>query len=478
MSNATPQHAPAYPVAVNSSVRNALDALKKQPAWSRWACAALLLLIVALGVFRHPLADALWPDTRIQQLLLQADAALNKGKLSSDDGNGARQLYEAAQALDGDRNEARAGLAKVAQAAVAQGEAALRADDFGNARAGLQLARDLQAPSAGVDALANALRQRQIANAGLGDLLQRAQAAQRAGHLDDGDDAALPLYARILAVQANATAALEGREDALADLLKQARDELQRGQLEQGAALVERARRYDAGHVDLPDSQAALSRAMEAKSRSADALFKRGRYLAAHAAYQSVLAVSSADSREHAAAQAGLDNCEARLAAHVPPANAPKLSAAQRRQRVRKLLDGIDAAAQRGDWLTPPADSVYDRIHAAQAIAADDAQLLQAQKQLRPQAKTCFENELAANRLHRARACFDVWNAVAANDAALPGARKRLAARWLAVGSEQLGLGNMAVAKEALAQARELDAAAPGLAVFARRVREAGAAKP
>ncbi len=497
---------------MDSSRPSVFQRLRNLPmTWIVAAC-VLLVLIVAVFALRRPLADALWPETKIQQLLQQAGVALQQGKLGD-----ARALYEAAQALDDDRSEARAGLASVAQTALRQGNAALARNHLDEVRNDLQLARDLQAPREGVDALAGGLRQREIASAGLPDLLQKAQAAQQAGHLDDGDAAALPLYARILAVQPDHTAALEGREDALTDLLQQARDDLQRGQLEAGAHLVERARGYDAGHVDLPDSQAALARALDRRLRQADAQLGRGQWQAALDGHQAVFAIS-ADPRQREAAQAGIDQAVAGLTAQVRRlaadyrfdaaqalldtaqraapqsgdvraareylarvrnerghANAPKLTAAQRKQKLRVLLDGLDAAAKRGNWLTPPGDSAYDKLRAAQAIAADDAQVQRADKRLHAQMQSCFESELAANRLHGARTCFDAWTTLAPRDAALGAARKRLAARWVAVGSDQLALGNLTVANEAATQARELDAGAPGLDAFARRVRDASA---
>ncbi|MCF5954024.1 hypothetical protein L2236_12225, partial [Xanthomonas perforans] len=84
-------------------------------------CACLLLTVIVL---RKPLADWLWPDTRIQQLLQRGDAALARGQLSAANGNGARELFAAALALDSDRGEARTGLARTGAAAVAQARAA------------------------------------------------------------------------------------------------------------------------------------------------------------------------------------------------------------------------------------------------------------------------------------------------------------------------------------------------------------------
>jgi hypothetical protein len=56
----------------------------------------------------------------LQRLLQQGELALRQGRLSSDDGSGARQRFEAAQALDSDRGEAYDGTATRGEAALAR----------------------------------------------------------------------------------------------------------------------------------------------------------------------------------------------------------------------------------------------------------------------------------------------------------------------------------------------------------------------
>ena len=90
--------------------------LRRRAAWAAIGGVALLSLLVAL---RQPIADRLWPDTRAQQLRDAAALALRQGRLSAPDGSGARALYQAALALDPDRDDARAGLQRVASAALA-----------------------------------------------------------------------------------------------------------------------------------------------------------------------------------------------------------------------------------------------------------------------------------------------------------------------------------------------------------------------
>ncbi|NUS38163.1 MAG: hypothetical protein HOQ02_03960, partial [Lysobacter sp.] len=54
---------------------------------------------------------------------------------------------------------------------------------------------------------------------------------------------------------------------------------------------------------------------------------------------------------------------------------------------------------------------------------------------------------------------------------------QRLALRWIAVGEERLGAGELDAAQRALLAARTLDATAPGLEAFAERVRVASAGR-
>src|SRR3546814_6955034 len=88
--------------------------------------------------------------------------------------------------------------------------------------------------------------------------------------LTGGDKAALPLYQRILALQPENTGALEGREDALGELLQQARAQLRAGDLAEATAAIAAARRFDAGHVDLPATPARLNEELDDVRRNAD----------------------------------------------------------------------------------------------------------------------------------------------------------------------------------------------------------------
>lgn len=482
------------------------------PAWRdrsrwRWIAGIAVTLAVALALLRQPLSDRLWAGSNVQSLLDEGDAALRAGHLA-----GARQKYEAAQALDGDRNEARTGLARVANAALGQARAATQAGDFARASQALALARELQAPRAETEAVANGLREREAAGAGIAQLLQQAEAARAAHRLDGDDSAALPLYRRVLALQPNRTEALEGREDALSDLLQQARQALAGGELERGAALIAAAQGYDSGHVDLPEAQALLSRAVERRRQHADADLRRQRMPQALAGYREVQSLAAGDARQSAAAARGIervaqayarqsrrlagdfdfDRAEAALAtaSELAPQSAEVREAVeylqrtekshgqravaaatpQNHRRVQVLLADMARAEARGDWIAPPGDSAYDKLRAAQALAPADPAVAAAARRLLPAVRGCFEDELRGNRPRGAHACYDAWQALRPDDAALADARRRLAQRWISVGDERLGGGDVAYAQEALRQARSLDARAPGLAQLQARV--------
>ena len=164
------------------------------------AVALLLALLLGLSL-RGAIGEWLWPAQRAQELRVQAQAALDAGRLSATDGSGARELFEAALALQPDQVEARAGLGRVAEAALAQARAHADAGRIAHARIALRLANELQAPRADLDAMAQRLATLEADGGRIARLLERADAALAAGRLDGADDAALPLYQRVVQLQ-------------------------------------------------------------------------------------------------------------------------------------------------------------------------------------------------------------------------------------------------------------------------------------
>lgn len=485
-------------------------------AWLGWGIAVVLLALLVLLLLRRPLSEWLWPETRAQQLRADAALALSQGRLTLADGRGARELYEAALALDPDRSDARAGLARVGEAAIAQARRAIAERRYADAHRALDLARELAVPRELEAGVASALREREAADAGIERLLADAGAARQAGRLDDDESGALTLgalglYQRVLALQPNRTEALEGREDVLADLLQQARQQLGRGELAESASAMHRVQAADAGHVDLPDALAQLAQQAEQRRRRADADLRRGRLPTALEGYRVLIAIDPDDGEaarglmrvanayaarsEKLAAEFQFTPAEAALReAQAIAADAPaivearrhlqrarqsqarlgsSLPAPERQRRLRSLLQQAAAAEARGELLSPPGDSAFDKLRAARAIAPQDARVRKASARLLPAAKACFETELRGNRLIRARECLDARRVLEGDSSALGENRRRLAQRWIAVGNERLGAGELPAAQAALAAARSLDPVAVGLDEFSERLRAA-----
>lgn len=485
---------------------------RPRTAWWLAGIGALALVLVLFSV-REPLADRLWPQNRVQQLAGQAALALARGHLTADDGSGARELYEAALAVDPDRGEARAGLLRVAEAALLRAREASEANRFEEAHAALRLARELSVPREHADAVAAHLRAREAGHAGLDELEARAGQALADGHLDGDEGAALPLYARVLALQPGRAEALRGREDALSALLEQARGQLRGGDIAAAAAAIATVRRYDAGHVDLPDTQARFTEELDAVRRRAASDLARGRVDAAVSAWQALLRYDPADEdarrglqraatreaqrAQRLAADYRFPEAEAALrqARELSPDDAGVAAAQANIQRIRRdhaqrqatrgttnqaarvsqLLQQAGAAEARGDLLTPPGESAYDKLRAAQALAPRDREVQSAVARLLPAARACFDRSLSANSLGRAADCLEARGLLGDDEASLVQARRRLAQRWLAIGDERLAGGQLATAQTALATARSIDPSAPGIAEFEQRLRTASA---
>lgn len=497
-----------YAVVVNRERSTATTATRLRPRWL-WVLGGMVLVLACLfvAVSRGPLGERLWPEAEAETLRRQADAALARGHLTAADGSGARELYEAAMAIDPDRAESRAGLSRVAEAALRRASGELAQGDLGAAERSLALARALSAPRAGTDALAEQLRRRALAVAGIDAMLREAEQAARQGRFDGDPGAALPLYRRILELQPGHLQALEGREDALSALLAQAGEALRREDMATAAARIAIAREYDPGHADLPEVQEQRVRLADSLRRRGDRALRDGRADRAADAYRRwrdtgvdteaangalaevaalhlvrmrvALAAGRVDEARAAFASASDLPADAgalrdarlqlRRAARAPIANA--LSPAQRARRLRALLDDAQRAEATGDWLTPPGESAFDKLRAARALAPDDPAVRTATAKLLRHARRCFTNELRDNRLQRARVCLDAWAALDGDRRAIVQSRTDLARRWIAVGEERLGRGELAEARAAHDTARALDAQVDGLIDFDARLR-------
>lgn len=489
-----------------------LQARHTRRVW-RWAVLAAVAVFLLLVLVRRPLAEWFWDDSQIEQLLAEGDRALADGRLTAADGSGARERYQAVLALDGDRPLARQGLARTGAAALQQARDHLQAGDLDDGARLLALARELQVPQAQTDAVAQQLLARRRAGAGVGALLAQARNAFAAGRLDEGDNSALPLFQRVLALQPDNLSALEGREDALSDLLQHARTQAAQGALADASGTVQRARQFDPGHPDLPATQEALAQATDRRLRQAQRALQRRQLDAAADGFLAVLAVAADDpaaqrgreqtlqallqrSQRHAedfqfqaaeqdrgraialgasplALQQDAQRVQrARLAQQA--LQRPGQGSAQRERLLRGHLAQVERAERAGQWISPPGHSAFDALREAQSVAPRDPRVRAAAARLLPASQRCFDDNLRQNRVQAAGACLQAWQTLAPTAAALPAARTRLAQRWLAIGSERLGRGDVRFAAAAVEQVRQLQPDLAELATFEQRLRQAG----
>ncbi len=478
--------------------------------------AVLVLALLLAALFRNSIAGWLWPESHSAELRQQAERALQKGRLTADDGSGARELFDAALAVQPDQVAARDGLARVGRAALAQAASDIARGRHVQAGAGLRLARELEVPRAQIEPLEAALRAQDPAHAGIDTLLARADGALAAGRFY-GDAGALPLYQQVLAMQPRNQRAVEGREDALTALLRPAADALQAGDLATLAGLVQRAEQFDDGHVALPELRAGLSRLQASQQRRLQRLLAGQHHVSAAALCAEIRAgledaalpapcmdevVAGLLARARVAAadfDFGSSEYLLTLARDLAPEH-PRLATTERQlvqarlkasklplpppstrgvtNRVAVLLADAASAQARGDWLTPPGESAWDKLRAARALAPNNRAVLRALTGLKPAARQCHVDALRDNSLRAAQTCLDVWRQVEPDDADLPAARRRLAQRWIAIGDERLEAGEVESAQRALDQARSLDADAPGLEALTARLARAQPARP
>ena len=127
----------------------------------------------------------------------------------------------------------------------------------------------------------------------------------------------------------------------------------------------------------------------------------------------------------------------------------------------------------RGHWLSPPGESAWDHLREARALAPADPNVAEALKSMVPAARRCNADALRDNNLGRAQVCLDAWQQLAPGDAGVRAARLRMAERWVAIGGERLGAGDIAGARAALSRAQVLQPDLPAAADLAGRLERA-----
>ena len=477
----------------------------------RWLVAAAVLLVLALFFWRGPISERLLPDPRMNRQLERAQQALAQGKLSAADGSGARELFESVLAADPDQMAAREGLVQVRNAAIERATVALAKHRLLQARNSLELAESLSAPAVQLQPLKARLRDLEEASGDIAGLLAAAAVP------DITDQAALALFDRVLQLDAENAAALEGRGALLARWLGQAEALLAAGKVQEARQLVEKVVAVDPGHVDLPLVQGELGEAMARLQREqarvlelAQADERAGRIDSAADKYLQ-LAEAGDDSAAvkeglgRLAAQAALQaqrqaadfqfrraNASLEKARHWSP-QAPEIAVAEQRvaqsrmaqerllrkpargerEKLPQLLAEAEQAMTRGEFITPPGTSAWDKLRVAAAIAPEAPAVRAMQREFVRRSSECFEQAMASGRLVPAQSCLEAWLAQEPTAAKGNAARQALAERWLAYADERIGASDWAQARLALDGVRRWQPRNPQLRAAEARLRRA-----
>ena len=489
---------------------------KKKPKGGRgWLMPVLVVALVAViaGLwFNQNSLRGLVPRTDFDDVLHRAQAALQQGHLDGTDGTSARELFEAARALEPDNDSARQGLNDVGRAEIARADAALQAGHLDEAAQALTNARELLGGGSDVDRLSQAIAKAQVATGQTGTLIAQAQQALSDGKLD-GPDGAASLYQRVLAADPENAVAQHGLDqvgDALAAQIQKAltandaatastgidhlaallpnyaqlptlRASLSSLQAQAGSALTDAINQGNdalrAGRVvgdgddtalvhfkaalaidpDNPQAKAGLGQVAEALIVQANAAIDSGdtdqaRQLLTQA---TALAPNSADL---VAARARLGQSAATTAGDDD--NAPATPSAsltpQQQAQVANMVQQAKMAAQRGNIMSPPGDCAYDLYRGALAIDGNNQAALAGLQGLSGLVQQQFNQALSGGNLSKAGSLFDALSNLSPGDTGLLQSRQRLADAWLDQAEQQFDSGDRNNAALSLEQGRKL----------------------
>lgn len=499
-----------------------------------WLWPLLLLVAIAVGVTLWQQQDrlrGLVPSTELNDVLGRAEQALRDGRLDGNDGTSARELFEAARALEPDNDRARDGLRKVGLAEVAKADAALAAGKPDDAEQAMNAARELLGGGSDVDRLAQAIAKARGATFQAGTLVDQAQQAMA----DDKPEEAGALYRRILAADpgnAVATHGLDKVGDALAAKARKAIEANDRdaaiatvdrlaallpnyGELPSlRAALVQDQKQDDgqlaeairlgqtalrAGRIDGSGGDTALAHFKDAIALDPDnAQAKAGLGQVAQAlVVQANAALDSGDnaqatrlldqaaelapkSAELAAARAHLADVTrhaggaAAPSGELPEADAQAALSPQQSAELTRLVHQAEAAARRGDVMLPPGESAYDLYRRALAIDGNNEPARRGLQELPALVVQQFNQALANGDLQKAGDRLSDLGDLAPGEAGQAELRQRLASAWMDQAEARLSSGDRPGAAQALDHARKLAPGNPRVSNIASRLQAGG----
>lgn len=486
----------------------------------RWLVPVLVLALIGVvggAWIEQNRLRSLLPRTELNDVLSRAQAALAAGHLDGHDGTSARELFQAAVALEPDSDMARNGLHQVGTAELAQADAALQAGQIDIAAQKAEVARELLGGGSDVDHLDQLIAAKRAAKVQVSVLIGQAQQAFAANQFG-GEQGAGALYRQVLAADpgnavashglnqvgdalaAQAHAALTANDTASADAaieqlaalqpnnaalpgLRAARAQAQQqGNASLDALLQQADAAMRAGHIDgpgndtaitfyksalavspeNPQAEAGLGRVAQALTVQADAQLDAGDTVQAGKLLDRA-ATLAPKSAELAAARARLHGMQTHATSgHVAsvdndqPSPPPPALTPQQSAQVARLLQRAQAATSAGHIMLPPGNSAYDLYRSALAIDGNNAAAQQGLQNLPATVQRLFNRAMAANDLIDAGHMLDNLNDLSPGDPALAPLSQRLADAWLDQADRQLASGNRIGAVQALEQARKL----------------------
>jgi len=402
--------------------------------FSRWIFPITIVLILMLGAYaairyREPLRNVLIPNTELNDILARANLALSAGKLTGNQGDSARELFEKARALDEDNDPARQGLNQVGERLLQQAYDALAKKDFAAAKTFLSAAQEILAGGAQIERMESALKQAETQTAVIEESLQKAETAFAAGKLL-GEKSANAYYQRMLQVDPGNTVALAGQKKIADTLAKQAQTALVEDNQEMAEQHITDLSRVAPNHASIPELRAAISKkrtdaAAKAKAELETWLTQAEEQLhagvftgannSAQTLFQTVLKREPGNAKAKSGlrkvaqalmvqANAALEENDVDLArellsqAEKLGANSSELQAAksqlrevqeqlditqeqetltaEQRLQVRNLLSKAEKAIRAGNLATPPGESAYDYYRAVLRMDPKNAKAL------------------------------------------------------------------------------------------------------
>ena len=468
-----------------------------------WLWPLLLLVAIGVGVTFYLEQDrvrGLLPTTELNDVLGRAEQALHDGRLDGNDGTSARELFEAARALEPDNDRARDGLRKVGLAEVAKADAALAAGKPDEAEQATNAARELLGGGSDVDRLSQAIAKARGASFEAGTLVDQAQQAMSDGRPADAG----ALYKRILAADPGNAVASHGLDKVGDALAAQAHKEIDAGDRAAASASVDRLAALLPNYGELPSLRAALVQDQKEDDgqlseaiRLGQAALRAGRIsgngsdtalahfkdalaldpdnaqakaglgqVAQALVVQANAAQDSGDtaqasrlldqaaelapkSAELAAARAHLNDTAHRPGEGVVPGALPQADAQaeltpQQNAELARLVRQAEAAARNGNVMLPPGDSAYDLYRRALAIDGNNEAARRGLQELPATVVQQFNQALSNGNLQQAGERLNDLGDLAPGEAGQAELRQRLANAWMDQAEERLSGGDRA----------------------------------